>query len=427
MARIGIRSGRRRGIAASAVSVMIAAGLVAGCGSSSSNSSSSSPSKAAGTASSSTAQSGGGAVATAQHVATLAETKLLYGPTTGPATASQLHAPTAADINVLPYKPPSGKSIVFVSCSAESGQCTHSAEIGKAFLAKMGISSTVVQSNYTPAGNQQAMNTALAMKPDAIIMLAIAPSTIGAQIAQAKAQHVPVVDGYGTEPIDGGDLSAYVPQGSSLYQIASGAEMIAAAGAKANVLWYSAPEFPELEVPAGISFFKSTCPTCHLATGTVTAAQVTSPVTTGQVITAGVRANSSLNYVSLPSGCADLQAAAAAARGVGSTKVAAPGCGASSVSAMNAGDIPYATGEVEPWGTLAAIDQVFRLWAGKPPLPASQTGPAAYLVTPSTTPDKSTNVSYGKIDRWTLSLFDYLAPYEKAWKVNLHSVIQSEQ
>jgi hypothetical protein len=149
-------------------------------------------------------------------------------------------------------------------------------------------------------------------------------------------------------------------------------------------------------------------------------------VTTGQVITAGVRANPGLNYVSLPSGCADLQAAAAAARGVGSTKVAAPGCGASSVSAMNAGDIPFATGEVEPWGTLAAIDQVFRLWAGKPPLPASQTGPAAYLVTPSTTPDKSTTVSYGKLDRWTLSLFDYLAPYEKAWKVNLHPVIQSE-
>jgi ABC-type sugar transport system substrate-binding protein len=400
-------------------------GGIAGCGSSNSSSSTNVASKA--TTSSAQGGSTSSALADAQRVVSLAETKLLYGPTTGPATASQLHAPTAADIRVFPYKPPSGKSIVFVSCSAESGQCTHSAEIGKAFLAKMGIRSTVVQSDYTPAGNQQAMNTALAMKPSAIITLAIAPSTIGTQIVQAKAQHIPIVDGYGTEPIDGGDLSAYVPQGSSLYQIASGAEMIAAAADKASVLWLSAPEFPELEVNAGISFFKSTCPTCHLVTGNVTAAQVTSPVTTGQVITSGVRANPGLNYVSLPSGCADLQAAAAAARGVGSTKVAAPGCGASSVSAMNAGDLPYATGEVEPWGTLAAIDQVFRLWAGKPPLPASETGPAAYLVTPSTTPDKSTNVSYGKLDRWTLSLFDYLAPYEQAWKVNLHPVIQSEQ
>ena len=94
---------------------------------------------------------------------------------------------------------------------------------------------------------------------------------------------------------------------------------------------------------------------------------------------------------------------------------------------MNAGQIPFATGEVEPWGTLAAIDQVFRLWAGKPALPATETGPAAYLVTPSNTPDKSaTSVSYGKLDRWALAKFDYLAPYEKAWGVNLHSVIQNE-
>ena len=94
---------------------------------------------------------------------------------------------------------------------------------------------------------------------------------------------------------------------------------------------------------------------------------------------------------------------------------------------MNAGQIPFATGEVEPWGSLAAIDQVFRLWAGKPALPATETGPAAYLVTPGNTPDKSaTSVSYGKLDRWALAKFDYLAPYEKAWGVNLHSVIQNE-
>ena len=60
-------------------------------------------------------------------------------------------------------------------------------------------------------------------------------------------------------------------------------------------------------------------------------------------------------------------------------------------------------------------------------MPASETGPGAYLVTPANTPDKSTtSVSYGKLDRWTLGMFDYLAPYEKAWGVNLHSVIQNE-
>jgi hypothetical protein len=194
------------------------------------------------------------------------------------------------DIRVFPYKRSGSKSIVFVSCSAESGQCTHSAVIGEAFLAKLGISSIVVQSNYTPAGNQQ-VSTALSMKPNAIIALAIAPSTIGAQIAQAKSQFIRIIDGYGTEPIDGGNLSGYVPQGSSLYQIAAATEMIVASGGKGSILWLSAAELPELEIDVGISFLKSTCSTCHLVTGSVTAAQVTSPVSTGAVVTSSVQAN----------------------------------------------------------------------------------------------------------------------------------------
>jgi ABC-type sugar transport system substrate-binding protein len=423
-----------RGAVSASLSVLVATALLAGCGGTSSSSSTSagastSASGAAGASTSSTAGSGSSASAmkAAQQIVTLAETKLLYGPTTGPATASQLHAPTDADIQVFPYKPSGSKSIVFVSCSAESGQCTHSAEIGKAFLDKLGVKSTVVQSNYTPAGNQQAMNTALSLKPNAIITLAIAPDTIGPQIATAKSDGIPVLDGYGTEPIDGGNLSAYVPQGSSLYQIAAAAELIASTNGKGSVAWLSAPEFPELEVDAGTSFFKSTCSTCALISGTETAAQVTNPVTMGQLVTSNIQAHPGLGYVMLASACADLQAAAQAIPSGGTTKLGAPGCGASAVSAMNAGQIPFATGEVEPWGTLAAIDQVFRLWAGKPALPASETGPAAYLVTPTNTPDHSMNVSYGKLDRWQLSLFNYLAPYDKAWGVNLEPVIQNEQ
>jgi ribose transport system substrate-binding protein len=425
MACIGLKSRRIR--AAVVLATLAVAALLAGCGSTSSNSSSSSAVNAANTGSSSTS-SGGGALAAAQNVVKLAETKLLYGPTTGPAAPSQLRAPTAADIHVMPYKAPAGKSIVFVSCSAQSGQCTHSAEIGVAFLAKLGVQSSVVQSDYTPAGNQRAMSTAIAKNPSAIITLAIAPSTIGPQIATAKSRGIPVVDGYGTASVDGGNLSAYVPQGSSLYQIAAGAQMIALTKGKGSVVWLNAPEFPELEVGAGTSYFKAACPGCTLTQSTETAAQVTNPVTMGQLVSSNINAHPGLSFVMLASACAVLQAGAQAAQsGGGSTKLAAPGCGASAVAAMNAGQIPFATGEVEPWGTLAAIDQVFRLWAKKPALPATQTGPGAYLVTPANTPDKSTtSVSYGKLDRWTLGMFDYLAPYEKAWGVNLHSVIQNE-
>lgn len=399
-------------------------GVIAGCGSTSSSSTGASNTAA----SSGQGGSSSTVVADAQRVVTLAETKLLYGPTTGDATEAQLRAPTAADIHVYPYKRTgTAKSVVIVACSPLSGQCVHTAAVGKEYLAKLGIAATVVDSDYTPAGNQRAMNNALALKPGAIILLAIAPDTIGPQIAQAKSRKIAIVDGYGTAQTDGGNLDAYVPQGSNLYQIAAGAQMIVDTGGKGHVLWLAAPEFPELEVGPGEDYFASVCGTCTLTKGTETAAQVTNPVTEGQLITSSFRANPGLNYLTEASACADLSAAASAIRQIGTGKLAAGGCGASAIAAMNAGYIPFATGEVEPWGMLATIDQVLRLWAGQKPLPAASTGPGAYLVTPKTTPDTSTNGNYGKLDRWTLSLFNYVAPYSKAWGVDLSSVIADEK
>jgi ABC-type sugar transport system substrate-binding protein len=412
-------SGRGQRVGTAAVAAGLCLLGLAACGGSSDS----------GATTASGAAAGGSAnVADARAVAALASKNLLFGPTTGSAAQSQLRAPTAADVKAFPYKPggPSRK-VVWVSCAPVSGQCTHTAEIGKAYLAKLGIGGSVVQSDYTPAGNQRALDTALASKPDAIVIVAIAPSTIGPEIARAKAAHIPIVDGIGTRETDKGDLDAYVPQGSNLYQIAAAAQTIAASGGKGSIHWLNAPEFPQLEVAPGTQYVKTACPACKLTEGTETAAQVTDPVKMGQFVTSNIRANPSLNYLVLASACADLQSAAAAARQSGSVKIAAGGCGASAVSAMNAGNIPFATGSVEPWSALASIDQVLRLWAGQPPLDERQTGPAAYLVTPETTPDKSTKASYGKLDRWTVSKFDYVKPYSQAWGVDLSDVIANEK
>jgi ABC-type sugar transport system substrate-binding protein len=395
-----------------------AIGILAGCGSSDSG--------GGGTA---TAGSADAATSSeAARVANLAQTKLLYGPTTGMASAAQLRAPKPGDISAYPYKLGGPKrSVAIISCAPISGQCTHTAEITKAYLAKIGIGGTVVQSDYTPAGNQRAMNTALSQHPDAIILYAVAPSTIGPQIAKAKAAKIPVVDGIGTSALDKGNLDAYVPQGSNLYQIAAGAQMAVAGGKNAKIHWLSAPEFPQLEVEPGVAFLKEVCPGCDVSTGTETAAQVTDPVKMGALVTSNIRAHAGLKYLALASACADLQSAAAAARQTGTVQVTAGGCGASAIAAMNSKTLPFATSSIEPWSALASIDQVLRLWGGKPPLPETKTGPAAYLVTPQSTPDTSTKATYGKLDRWALQKFDFVAPYSKAWGVDLSDVIANEK
>jgi ribose transport system substrate-binding protein len=396
-----------------------AVAVVTGCGSSDSGNS-------AATAGSTTTKSASSS--DAARVAKLAQTSLLYGPTTGTAKAAQLRAPKSGDISAYPYKPDGRKrSVAIISCAPVSGQCVHTAEMTKAYLAKIGIAGTIVQSDYTPAGNQRAMNTALSQKPDAIIIYAVAPSTIGPQIAKAKAAKIPIVDGIGTSAGDKGNLDAYVPQGSNLYQIALGAQMAVAGGKSAKIHWLSAPEFPQLEVETGVDFLKEVCAGCDVSTGTETAAQVTDPVKMGALVTSNIRANPGLKYLAMASACADNQSAAAAARQSGTVTVAAPGCGASAIAAMNGKTLPFATGSVEPWSALASIDQVLRLWDGKPALPETKTGPAAYLVTPQSTPDASTKATYGKLDRWSLQKFDFVAPYSKAWGVDLSDVIANEK
>jgi ABC-type sugar transport system substrate-binding protein len=369
-----------------------------------------------------------GASASVRETVELANTKLLYGPTTGNVSQEQLRAPEASDIKAFAYKPSGdAKKVAVISCAPISGQCVHTAELISDYLSKLHIAAQIFNADYTPAGNQAALDAALAQHPDAIIILAVAPSTIGPQIARAKAAGIPIVDGIGTSDTDGGDLDAYVPQGSNLYQVAAAAQLAVLGKGATHVHWLTAPAYPQLEVGAGTSYLKKECPGCVLTEGTETAAQVTNPVQMGQLATSIMRAKPKTDYVTLASACADLQAASAALRVLQSGTLAAGGCGASAVAAMNAGNLAFATGSVEPWTALAAIDQTLRLLSGEKPLPENEVGPAAYLVTPKSTPDNSTDGSYGKLDRWAVGLFDFVTPYSQAWGVDLSSVIPDEK
>lgn len=417
----------RGGVAAVVLAVVCAVSL-AGCSSSSGSGGGSSVSSGSvggtGGATSGTASS---AVASAQRIVQLASTKLLYGPTTGEVKPADLHAPTASDVHAFAYKRGTVKSIVWVSCAAISAACVHISSVGLAFAAKLGISGKIVSASYTPASNQAALNTALSLHPDVIVDVAIAPSTIGPQVARAKSMHIPIIEATGSKAVYGGDLSAYVPQTSNLAQIATAAQLIVDGHGTTKTYWLDAPAYPNLETKVGWSYFKSTCPTCSLATGNETVAQVTAPVPTGQLVSSILQSHPGLQYLTFPSACMDIQAAAAAARQNGTVKTAAQGCGAQAVAAMNAGYLPFSTGVAEAWETLQALDQALRLGSGQPALAENLTGPAAYILTPATTPTKSTSATYGDVDRWTVKKFNFIAPYSKAYGVDLSSVIADEK
>src|SRR5690242_16561828 len=93
--RAGHRRPWRACVCASAIALAVG---TAACGSSETSSS-------GGTATAAGGRPASGGLAAAQKVATLANTKLLYGPTTGTVTQDQLRAPQASDIKPYAYKP----------------------------------------------------------------------------------------------------------------------------------------------------------------------------------------------------------------------------------------------------------------------------------------------------------------------------------
>lgn len=167
------RSGPLRLIALVAVAALLAV-LVAACGSSSS-SSSSSESSGESSSESASAEGGGAIVEEAKKAVAEYEEEVTGGvPTSGPPAAK-------------------GKSVILIPCSAAAAGCSEPME-GAAEAAKLlGWSTRTIDGKGTPADEENAIQQAIALKPDAIIIHAIEPETVTGAVKDAEAAGIPVI------------------------------------------------------------------------------------------------------------------------------------------------------------------------------------------------------------------------------------------
>ncbi len=156
---------------------LVIAFVVAGCGSSSSSSSSSSETSAGSTESAESGESseGGSDVAEAEAFVEKAEEEVTGGvPTSSPPVAK-------------------GKSVVLIPCAAAAEGCSEPMD-GAAEAAKvLGWKSRTIDGKGTPADEEAAIEQAIALKPDAIIIHAIDPATVKGAINDAKKAGIPVI------------------------------------------------------------------------------------------------------------------------------------------------------------------------------------------------------------------------------------------
>jgi ribose transport system substrate-binding protein len=307
--RGALRARRLRLLALPTLAVIAAA--LAGCGSSSSSSSSAAVSSASSTAAASTpAASGTSAAAAAAQTA----------------VASYLKPPASIGTDVpLKSKPPTGVKIVAMSCQLSVCETFRNqvASVGKT----LGWTTTSMSFTGTPESTLQTVESAIALKPTAIIINGEPRATYEAALPQAIANHVSIVTQMGE--LSGAVKPPFIavqyqaPEFGTMSK-ATGQYVIASSDGKADALVVKYADFP-LSVYIADQMAKSitsNCSTCKAQELLVQASDTGEQL--ANAVVSKLRADPSLNYVVFQDGAMALgiDAALANAGLLGKVKVA---------------------------------------------------------------------------------------------------------
>lgn len=369
-----------------------------------------------------------GSYSEASRIARLAETTGVFGAGSGNIAPQNVSAPAASLIKAVPFKPGSLKKTVAIVPCTPTGSCTQDAILMAQIFKKLGLKAKVVPSlSYAPASFQTAWNAALAGHPAAIIGIGTVGAAIGPQLAQAKSDGIYTVFVNGTT-LSGAGYDAYIPGGWNLGQIASIAQVIASDKGKSHIVSVVAPEFPDLGVTEGLKFLEAACRQCTIVHATYTAALAVNPVQFGQWTTGLIEQNPNLNYIDTVSADEDVEAAASAIKSSTqpNVKLIAPGLTVAAAEDVRNGDMPFTAGPPLEWVSLQAVDAVLRGLLHKPAVSPAKRTIGVLLLTKSAIPRALTGNNSGPLDRWALTKFNFLAPYEEAWKTNLTSIARNE-
>jgi ABC-type sugar transport system substrate-binding protein len=399
--------------------------VAAGCGSSSSSSSSLTPAASTSTA----AGSGSGSATTvAQKVVQDASTSAAFGPSSGELTPSDISPATDAAVaaGVTPFKAGEGKGrkVIVLGCASISPTCQHQDALDVAMLNLLGFSATgePAGNDYLPVSQQRVMTQAIALKPYAIITNGISGAALAPQLATAKQQGIFTVSVL-TNPASGGGYDQYITGGYNLGTAVLASKMVVDSGPKANVFWYNAGQFPFLAVPEGISFLKQICPGCTVNTQQITAATVVNPVSIAGATTSVISSHPGLNAITW-AGDSPMSSVKQAIDTSNNPKVLTyvESFNAATMQFLKAGDMPAMIGQPVLWSAAQAVNAIAAHTLGNAPVPADQIKIGAMMMTPGEIPSGAAT-EYA-VDKWALSHFDFLAPYSKAWGVDLESAIK---
>jgi ribose transport system substrate-binding protein len=197
----------------------------------------------------------------------------------------------------LGKKLPAGKKFVFLQCAAPT--CALAANAVKTGVAAIRGKLTIVPAGFTAQTAQSAAASALALKPDAVIVPAITGSFFSGGLKKLRAAGIKVVSigmdnarSYGVD-FGIGDIATSTRAGRLLADW-----VIVTKGAKANVVYYGSPELDFSKYAQGgfVGEMKKQCPACKVRTSSISVLTIgsTAPTTVANDLRANPATNTAI-------------------------------------------------------------------------------------------------------------------------------------
>ncbi len=314
-----------------------------------------------------------------------------------------------------PSPRPSGgpKEVAIVKCLPLGG-CENVGNKISSIMREFGWSVRVSAADGRPPRSAALMDAAIARKPDVIVTVSIGGRAIASQLERAREQGILTVTANGT-PEGGEGYDGYVDGRENVSK-----ELLAAGLVNENpdlkAVFLELQGRPELGGAAGVRMLEA-CKGCSVKSETWNPADFLNPVQAQQKLSALTAASPDLSAVVYPTDGVPLQPAVQALSRAQDVKLTSSDFTPPSLKLIRGGDVTYLTSAPQTWLALASVDAVLKGLAKQPIPKADEWGVGVSLVTEQNAPSGA--IDFATIDRWDRERFDFAAPYEKAWNIDV--------
>ena len=349
-------------------------------------------------------------VGQARKITQDAERGLIYSPTDEFTPGDRLKVMTTWLGPTETPPVPVGKSIAFVSCGAVI--CNETVQAGARIAASIGFKTSLVNINGSAdiQNLNQAMSSALALHPSAIIGMCITATQVADKLEQARRAGIVTVSTCDPTPTGGtGQFDAGADYANGVSTELLGWSIVANSAGKANVVAIMDESFPAVvrKIDNLVRVVKD-CQTCKAKVATWQVTDAADSAKAANIVTGIINGNPGMDALVLPYSIGMPSAVQAVASSGRDIKIYADDLDAVNLQTLRAGSASVISSVDPELAMYQAVDQVIRGLNRAPYVEPAELPYLAHLYTKDTAPDTGVGAF--------LKIFDYASVYRRLWR-----------